>query len=112
LTLDKGLKNGNYDQWLVGDLPTFIFANDVDPWTICQDVPYDKPNPFDFIEVNIINADKGEVDWKWGKLELNSDPGWKNFTYRFRVVKENDKWKIAYLTGFDFKESTRKDRQL
>jgi len=112
LTLDKELRNGNYDQWLVGDLPTFIFANDVDPWTMCQDVPYDKPNPFDFIEVNIINSDKGEVDWKWGKLELNSDAGWKNFTYKFRVVKENDKWKIAYLTGFDFKESTRKDGQL
>ena len=112
LTLDKGLRNGKYDQWLVGDLPTFIFANDVDPWCLCQDVPYDKPNPYDFIEINIINSDKGEVDWKWGKLELNSDTGWKEFSYRFRVVKENDKWKIAYLTGFDFKESTRKDGQL
>src|SRR5690606_13987919 len=71
LTLDKGLRNGKYDQWLVGDLPTFIFANDVDPWCLCQDVPYDRPNPYDFIEINIINSDKGEVDWKWGKLELN-----------------------------------------
>lgn len=112
LTLDKGLRNGKYDQWLVGDLPTFIFANDVDPFCMCQDVPYDKPNPWDFIEVSIVNLDKGEVNWKWGKTELNGAPGWKEFTYRFRVVKENDKWKIAYLTGFDFKESTRKDGQL
>jgi hypothetical protein len=114
LTLDKGLRNGNYDQWLVGDLPTFIFANDVDPWTLCQDVPYDKPNPFDFIEVKIINADNGkaEANWHWGKLELNADKSWKDFSYKFKVVKENDKWKIAYLTGFDFKESTRKDGQL
>ena len=34
LTLEKGLKNGNYDQWLVGDLPTFNFVSDVDPWTL------------------------------------------------------------------------------
>lgn len=27
LTLDKGLRNGKYDQWLVGNLPTSIFAN-------------------------------------------------------------------------------------
>jgi hypothetical protein len=112
LTLDKGLRNGTYDKWLVGDLPTFTFANDANPWTMSQDLPYDKPNPFDYIEINIINTDKGEVDWKWGKLELNSDATWKNFTYRFSVVKENDKWKIAYLIGFDFKKSTQKDGQL
>jgi hypothetical protein len=35
LTLDKGLRNGEYDKWLVGDLPTFIFANDVSPWCMC-----------------------------------------------------------------------------
>ena len=114
LTLDKGLKNGNYDQWLVGDLPTFIFANDVDPWTMCQDVPYDKPNPFNFIEINIINSDNGkaEANWHWGELELNVNKDWKDFSYKFKVVKENDKWKITYLTGFDFKESTQKDGQL
>ena len=112
LTLDKGLKSSKYNPWLVGDLPTFIFANDVDPWTMCQDVPYDKPNPYEFVEINIINLDKGEAEWKWGKLELNADKTWKDFSYKFRVVKEKDKWKIAYLTGFDFKESTRKDGKL
>lgn len=111
LTLDKGLKNGNYDKWLVGDLPTFIFANDVDPWTMCQDVPYDNPNPLDFIEVKIVNADNGEVEWKWGKLKTNSDLGWKTFTYKFRVVKESHQWKIAYLAGFDFKDNTRRNKQ-
>jgi len=37
LTLDKKLRNGEYEEWLVGDLPTFIFANDVDPWWSGQD---------------------------------------------------------------------------
>lgn len=79
---------------------------------MCHDIPYNKPNPIDFIEINITNLDKGEVDWIWGKLELNTDLGWKNFSYKFRVVKENDKWRISYLQGFDFKESTRKYGQL
>lgn len=111
VTLDKRLRNGNYDPWLVGNLPTFIFANDVSPWTMCQDVPYDKPNPFDFIEVNIISLEKNnaEASWHWGNLEQNADKSWKDFSYKFKVVKENNKWKISYLTGFDFKESTRKD---
>lgn len=107
LTLNKGLKNGNYDQWLVGNLPTFIFANDVSPWTMCQDVPYDQPNPFDFIEINTISLEKNnaEANWHWGNLEQNADKSWKDFSYKFKVVKENNKWKIAYLTGFDFKRA-------
>ena len=111
LSLDKGLRNGKYGQWLVGELPTFIFANDVNPWCLCQDVPYDKPNSWDFVEISIIHLDngKGEANWHWGKLELNTAPGWKNFSYKFRIAKENNKWKIAYLQGFDFKESVRKD---
>ncbi|HRE79313.1 MAG TPA: hypothetical protein PLL09_15965 [Flavobacterium sp.] len=107
MTLDKGLKNGNYDKWFVGDLPTFSFGSDVNPWTLSQDVPYDNPNPFDFVEIKLLNIDKGELFWKWGKPELITEPSWKDFEYKFRVVKENDNWKISYLQGFDFKESTR-----
>ena len=111
LTLDRKLRGNDYEKWLVGELPTFNFANDVNPWCLCQDVPYDKPGPWDLVEVEVIdlNSEKGELNWKWGKTELNEAPGWKEFTYRFKVTKENGKWKIAYLQGFDFKESTRKD---
>lgn len=114
LTIDRKLKNKEYDEWHVGDLPTFIFASDVDPWCLCHDIPYDKPSPWDFLEIEIISLDnnKGELDWTWGKLELNTDLSWKEFKYRFRVSKENNKWKIAYLKGFDFIESTRADGQL
>lgn len=111
LTLDKKIRNKEFKKWLVGELPTFSFANDVDPWCLCQDVPYDKPNPWDLVEVEIINLNskKGELYWKWGKPELNGSPDWKAFTYKFDVEKENGKWKISYLQGFDIKESTRKD---
>jgi hypothetical protein len=113
LTLDKGLRNGKY-HWLVGELPTFLFANNINPWIMCQDVPYDKPSPWDFIEIDIIQLanDKGLLNWKWGKGELNSNQRWKDFSYKFRVIKENGRWKIAYLQGFDFEESTRIDGQL
>ncbi len=111
LTLDKRLKNQEFEKWLVGDLPTFAFANDVDPWCFCQDVPYDKPNPWNLVEVNVIslNNEKGKLYWKWGRLELNAAPDWRDFKYKFGVEKENGKWKVSYLQGFDYKESIRKD---
>lgn len=107
LSFDKGLKNGKYEQWKVGELPPFNFSSDVDAWTLSQDVPYDNPNPFDFVEVKLLDINKGEVNWKWGKPELITEPSWKDFAYKFKVVKENNKWKISYLEGFDFKESTK-----
>ena len=109
LTLDQGLRNGNYDQWLVGDLPTFIFANDHSPWCNCQD-----DDDWNKVEVRVIKLtdNEGELEWTWGNLRAETHSSWKEFANKFRAVKENDKWKIAYLTGFDFKESTRKDGQL
>ena len=102
LTLDKKLRNHEYVEWLVGDLPTFRFANGINVWCNCQDVPYDEPNPWDNIEVTIINLnnDNAEAIWKYGGI-------YSDIKYNFRVVKENGKWKIAYLEEFDFEESTR-----
>jgi len=104
LTLDKKLRNHEFEEWLVGDLPTFRFANDIDPWCECQDTPYDNPNPWDSVEVEIIelNNDRALLIWKWGGIDSGKN-------YKFRTVKENGKWKIAYLQEFDFEESTIKD---
>ena len=106
LTLDKKLRDKEFEEWRVGELPTFNFANDADPWTLWQDVPNDNPNPWDLVEVKVIklDKDKGELTWTWEKSELSNE-----FGYKFRVKRENGKWKIAYMQGFDFKESTRKD---
>lgn len=104
LTLDKRLRNGNYDQWLVSDLPPFIFANNYSPWCNCQE-----NDDLNKVEVRVIKLtdNEGELEWTWGNLDAKTHSSWKEFAYKFRVVKENDKWKIIYLTGFDFKESTR-----
>jgi hypothetical protein len=92
-TLDKKIKNNEFEKWNIGELPTFSFANDVSPWCSCQDnFAWDK---VEVEPVKIIN-DKAELKWKWG-----SDAGPNDFSRVFRVVKVGDKWKISYLQGFD-----------
>jgi len=107
LTLDKEMKNKQFTPWSTGELPPFNFANDVDPWSDCQDVPYDTPDAYSLVEVHVVNLNKedGELYWKWGRLKKDNDPSWKKFTYKFKVKKENGKWKVSYLEGFDFKQS-------
>jgi hypothetical protein len=101
LTLDKKLRNGELE-WLVGELPPF--GNGANPWCNCQDVPDDEADPWNFIEVEVISldSDRGELRWKWGNSGSDADAGGKVFAYRFDVVKDAGRWKIAYLEGFDF----------
>jgi hypothetical protein len=107
LTLDKEMKDRKFSPWSTGELPPFNFANDVDPWCDCQDVPYDKPTPWYLVEVGVINLnnEKGELYWKWGKLGVDVSQDWRDFRYKFKVKKEDGKWKISYLQGFDFDDS-------
>lgn len=106
-TLDKEMKDNKFSKWSTGDLPPFNFANDVDVWTDCQDVPYDTPNAYNLVEVHVVSLNKqeGELYWKWGKLKADTDPSWDKFSYKFKVKKEDGKWKIAYLEGFDYNDS-------
>jgi hypothetical protein len=106
LMLDKKIKSNEFDKWNIYELPTFRFANDIDPWCECQD-----NLDWDLVEVKIItlNSDNGNLAWYWGNLGKDYDTSWKNFEYKFRVVKKDGKWRIAYMQGFDFKENTRKN---
>ena len=97
LTLDKNLKNGKYEQWLVGELPPFYFANDYNPW--CYSQGDCSGESFD---LEIIKLDNKEGVIKY-KRENNSS--WNDFI--FKVKKENENWKISYLEGFDYKERTK-----
>jgi hypothetical protein len=103
-TLDKKIKNKEFGKWDIRELPSFNFDNDVSPWCLCQD-----NLSWDNIDVEIIKLsnDRGELKWNWGKLDSTVDSSWKQFSYPFRVVKEDNKWKISYLQGFDYKESIR-----
>lgn len=106
LTLDRKLRNKEFDKWQMGELPTFSFANDVNPWCSCQD-----NMSWDLVDVEVINLNntKGELYWNWGKPKSDWGAGWKEFKYKFGVEKENGTWKISYMQGFDFKDSVRKD---
>lgn len=105
LTLDKNIKDKVYYDWLVGEMQTFGFSNNFNPWCYCQEIPYDDPNPWDLVEVTIIKLDKekGELTWTWGKTD------WRDIEYNFRVVKEDGKWKISYMKGFDYDENIKGD---
>jgi hypothetical protein len=54
------------------------------------------------IKIISLNEQEGSLSWTWSEPEYS-----KGFEYQFKVVKENGKWKIAYLEGFDFERNTK-----
>ncbi len=103
-TLDKKIKNKVYGNWNGEEIPPFAFDSDANPWCSCQDnMSWDNVD----VEVVKLDTDKGELRWNWGKLDPGTDPSWKESATPFRVVKVNAQWKISYLWGFDYKESTK-----
>jgi hypothetical protein len=104
LKLDEKMRKKEIDTWSTGEIPPFAFASNSNPWCNCQDTP----GSWDIVEVYPIrlNADEGELYWNWGNLGKDFSPDWNEFKYKFKVKKEDGKWKISYLEGFDFKEST------
>jgi len=105
LTLDQGLKSGYYARWEVGSLPPFQFGNDQSPWCQCQD-----NLDWNQVDIRVIElSDKtGDLTWTWGNLKSNIDSSWREFSYPFKVTKENSQWKIDYLEGFDLKKGIQK----
>lgn len=103
--IEQKMGNGELE-WLVGEMPDF--GTGADPWCNCQDVPFDKPNPWSVIDIEMINlsSNKGEFYWKWGNMEVDSGSGWNNFKYHFTVEKVGDQWKIDSLEGINSVEMT------
>ena len=99
LTLDRKLKANEFENgpWLVGDMPPFNFASNVNPWCLCQD-------NMDWNLVEIEQTNGNEFRWKWGGLNQDTHQSWKDFSYKFKVTKEESKWKISYLDGFNIND--------
>jgi hypothetical protein len=93
-TIDKKLRNKELEEWHIGDLPTFNFINGINPWCQCQG--FSKENVGN-VEIIKIDNSSGDLKWQWEK-----GSSWQDFIVR--VVKENNKWKITYMEGFDYKE--------
>lgn len=85
-TLDTKLRNKELE-WFVGELPPF--GNDTNPWCNCQDAP---DNYWRTMTIHKLSCEHNEVTftWTWGD----------DFEYQAKAVKQQGKWKIAYLEGF------------
>lgn len=105
LTLDRKLKGKEFEfkSWLVGDLPIFCFANDINPWYLDQGY-----FSWEWIKIEPIN-ESGDLIWKHGKLSDDSYNDWKNYRYNFSIERVDGKWKISYLEGFDYEQSIKGD---
>lgn len=109
--LDRRMKSKEIKPFSTGEIPPFGFHTDSDPWCDCQDVPYDGEDAFsvaaNLVDVHIIelNNESGKMYWTWGSLPKDVSPDWRTDTYKFNVIKEDGKWKISYLQGFDVKRA-------
>lgn len=105
-SIDKKVKSKNYPEWNCREsLPAaYGFMVDASPWCSCQD-----NLSWDIVQVEVVELDndKGEMKWNWGKLDSSYHHSWTEFSYTFRVKKVNNKWKIAYLEGFDYAGCTK-----
>jgi len=109
-TLDKKMRNKEFREWYFGDwaYAPFNFLSNLSPWHLCMEIPHDNPNLWDVeIEIVSLTDEKGKLKYKWGEKVI-ADPEWgpymKDFRYEFSVKKEDNKWKISYMEGFDFKK--------
>jgi hypothetical protein len=103
--LDRNLRSKEFEKWKVGEFWTFGFTYDIEPWPdMCKGFTGLNPNYWDFLEIQIISLDNEKGEFYW-----NYKNGW---SVKCRVVKENNKWKIAYLQGFDFKKSISRSEML
>lgn len=109
--LYRKMKNKEIAPFSTGDIPPFGFYTDADPWCDCQDVPYDGEDAFmvaaKLVEVHVVelNNESGKMYWTWGSLPKGTSPDWGAVTYKFNVIKQDGKWKISYLQGFDIKKA-------
>ncbi|AWH84624.1 hypothetical protein HYN59_05600 [Flavobacterium album] len=97
---DELLRNGKAE-WQEGDMPPFG-GSDVNAWCRCQDQPTDD---FDKINVVIEKMISNTADLYWNWTGFGED--WENEHYHIKVVKENGRWKIAWMEGWDYEENVK-----
>jgi len=92
-TENRMLKNKEVE-WLNGDMSPF--GSDSSPWCNCQDVPTNN-DPFGIIKFKYLefNDQEAILNWYW-----DISGGW-NRNYKIRTAKEDGKWKIAWMEGWD-----------
>jgi hypothetical protein len=79
ITLDRKLKNKEFNEWLVGDLPPFKFHNNYNPWWGGQE---SFPVQLVIVEIVSLSKDKGEFYFKCGGKEQECR-GLENYKMKF-----------------------------
>ena len=94
IEIDKGLSTGEIE-YLEGTLPPY--GTGASSWTETQDVLDGAYWNIITIENIAINGDEATLQWFWPK-------SFSSKGYKIEVKKENGKWRISYMEGFDFEK--------
>ena len=94
LSLDTSIKKADKKWRNINDgIP--LWATNADDWCGCQDYPDNYWEKLTIHDLNIIN-DFASFYWTWDEpVKSNS------FKYKMTAKKEDDKWKINSIEGFD-----------
>jgi len=77
---------------------------DADPWTNFQD---SEPGYWDTFKITDYKSTADSASLKW-LIQTNN---WSSEAYSVGFSKENGKWKVSYLEGFDLKKYNKDDHR-
>ena len=83
-------------KWQDGDIGPF--QGDVNVWCGCQDEPAE--DAYNKITLHFENLTNTTAKFYWNWEGFGDD--WSAEHYNMRAVKEDGKWKIAYMEGWDY----------
>lgn len=95
LTLDTSIKKADKEWRNINDgIP--LWDTNADDWCGCQDYPDNYWEKQTIHDLNISN-DFASFSWTWDDLDKSN-----SFKYKMTAKKENNKWKINSMEGFDY----------
>lgn len=83
-------------KWEEGDMSPF--GGDLDVWCGCQDVPADDAYSKITLHFDELKESSAKFYWNWESFGKD----WADQRYHMRAVKEDGKWKIDYMQGWDY----------
>lgn len=104
--IDNYMKIAHYiDNKLTNANPKYLneinfYSQDADPWTGFQD---DFPDFWDKFKITDYKSTTNAASLKW-KVQMNE---WISEEYAVGFSKEDSKWRVAYLDGFDLVKYTK-----
>lgn len=96
LTVDSSIKKADKEWRNIKDgIP--IWDTDADDWCGCQDYADNYWEKLTLYDITISN-DVASFYWAWNDQRISG-----TFAYKMTAKKENNKWRISSMQGFDYK---------